>query len=69
MSVLEMIREGNKSRTKWAIYTRLYRNGIPGDTYVGTIEDSRPPEDIAKDICVRSKRQRFDIKIGAIIIC
>lgn len=69
MSVLEMIREGNKNRTKWAIYTRHYRYGIPGDMYVGTIEDSRSPEDIAKDICVGAKRQRFDIKIGAIIIC
>lgn len=64
----EMIKAGNEHRTKWAVYTRHYRYGSPGDSYVGTITDNRVPEDIAKEICKRSRRKHFEVKIGAIII-
>ena len=68
MDVNEIITENNKNRTTWAVYTRHTKYGLIGDRYVGTIQDSRIPEEIAREICVKSKRKNYDIKIGAIII-
>lgn len=68
MTVQEMVEAGNKGRTGWAIYTRHYRYGSPGDKYVGSIRDRRTSKDIAEEICRLTKRNRYEIKIGAIII-
>jgi hypothetical protein len=68
MNSQEIIKTENKNRTSWAIYTRTYRYGSPGDNYIGAISDNRDPETIAHEICKNTKRKRYEVKIGAIII-
>jgi hypothetical protein len=56
----EVIKRNNLNNDKWAIFA--------DDKYCGSIVDARQPEIIAAEIAKNAKRQRYEIKIGSIII-